>query len=217
MEPTLIWSLAEDGNVICTENTYTAVGKRVFDILFSGLVCVCVLSWLIPVIGAMILVDSGGPVLFIQRRSGRRGQPFPCFKFRTMYHAPQAPFKQATQFDERVTPIGSFLRRTNLDEMPQFLNVLLGHMSMVGPRPHAIVHDVQYWSVQAYRKRYAVRPGITGLAQVQGARGETSHDRLMMQRVRYDHFYMRNQSFLHDVQICWKTLKSMVRRNVNAW
>lgn len=129
-----------------------------------------------------------------------------------------AGFKQASRNDQRVTRIGKFLRKSNLDEMPQFLNVLAGHMSIVGPRPHALPHDAQYWhTMPGYRERYAVRPGITGLAQVRGARGETNEAYKMRMRVQYDSLYIRRQSIQLDAKICWWTVKAAFNGNKNAW
>ncbi|UFH53085.1 sugar transferase [Spirosoma sp. KNUC1025] len=207
-------------DLLGTERTiYSLIGKRILDLLISGFVFVFVLSWLFPVIGALILTESPGPILFIQPRSGRKGKSFPCLKFRTMRNAssPQADFQQTARGDKRVTAIGSFLRRTNLDEVPQFINVLLGHMSIVGPRPHAVQHDALHWASPSYRQRYVVKPGITGLAQIRGARGATDTAQKMNQRVRYDHFYIPRQSFWFDMKICYKTLMLMVKGDTNAW
>ncbi|GAB3264688.1 hypothetical protein GCM10027347_31910 [Larkinella harenae] len=135
-----------------------------------------------------------------------------------MTHNPDAPFKQASRNDKRVTPVGRFLRKTNLDEMPQFLNVLIGDMSIVGPRPHAIQHSAKYWNTMPeYRKRYRVKPGITGLAQVSGYRGEIDHIMQMRHRVKYDRFYCRKKSVQFDMWICWMTIKAMLGGNENVW
>ncbi|GAB4043929.1 hypothetical protein GCM10028810_08100 [Spirosoma litoris] len=135
-----------------------------------------------------------------------------------MTYKPENEFRQATKNDNRVTPLGRFLRKTNLDEMPQFLNVLLGEMSVVGPRPHALQHSAQFWnSMPEYRKRYRVKPGITGLAQVRGCRGETEILMKMQHRVRYDRFYNRKKSAGLDIWICWLTIKAMITGNKNAW
>ncbi|MBC3787153.1 lipopolysaccharide/colanic/teichoic acid biosynthesis glycosyltransferase [Spirosoma sp. LMG 31448] len=127
-------------------------------------------------------------------------------------------FKQAVPNDKRVTNIGRFLRKTNLDEIPQFFNVLVGDMSIVGPRPHAIEHDANYWFILPdFEKRYTVLPGITGLAQVRGARGVTDDQKVKMQhRLRYDLFYIKKYTLLHDIQICWWTLKSTLKGDKNA-
>lgn len=200
------------------ETRYTKSGKRLFDLVIACLVCILVLSWLIPLIGIAIYSTSSGPILFIQGRTGRRGRTFRCYKFRTMYHGNTQPFTQASRNDPRITPLGRYLRRTNLDEMPQFLNVLLGDMSLVGPRPHAIEHDNQYWSsIDNYHFRYTVRPGISGIAQIRGARGETSELIRMRHRLRYDLHYMKRQSLSLDIWICWVTLKQMVMGTLKAW
>ncbi|WP_083422030.1 sugar transferase [Arsenicibacter rosenii] len=191
--------------------------KRLFDLLFSLLVIVFMLSWMIPLAGLMIRLTSAGPVIFVQLRSGRNGQPFRCLKFRTMYYDKQAHFSQAVRNDPRVTWIGSFLRRTNLDEMPQFINVLLGQMSIVGPRPHAVNHDAQFWfRLKNYPLRYQVTPGITGLAQVRGNRGLTSQLIEMEHRVRYDRFYISRRSLWFDLRICAWTVKKMLAGDKKA-
>ncbi len=132
-------------------------------------------------------------------------------------HTPKGEFRQTSRDDARVTPIGRFLRKTNLDEMPQFLNVLIGDMTIVGPRPHAVWHDAQHWASAAYRERYWMRPGITGLAQIRGARGEVGETQKMGHRIRYDHFYISRQSFLLDIKIVLYTLKLTFKGDINAW
>jgi putative colanic acid biosynthesis UDP-glucose lipid carrier transferase len=135
-----------------------------------------------------------------------------------MVYSQQATFQQATRHDLRITRLGRFLRRTNLDEMPQFLNVLIGHMSVVGPRPHPLALDDLHWdSLPGYRHRYVVRPGITGLAQSRGARGETDEPYKMRIRVRYDQLYIQRQSTRLDAKICWWTVWAALRGNKNAW
>lgn len=192
--------------------------KRSFDLVVAGLVTVSVLIWLIPLFALLIRLTSAGPALFVQVRSGRNGRVFPCLKFRTMTYDRGAQFRQATRNDARVTRIGRFLRRTNLDELPQFLNVLAGHMSVVGPRPHPLPLDARHWdTLPGYRERYSVRPGITGLAQARGARGETDELYKMKIRVRYDHLYIRRQSARLDAKICWWTVKAAILGNKNAW
>lgn len=200
------------------QNWYTLYGKRIFDFVVSLFVCAFVLSWMIPLLSLCIRFSSPGPGLFIQVRTGRKGRVFYCLKFRTMYFEKNSAFSQAKQGDPRVTKLGLFLRRTNLDEMPQFLNVLLGDMSLVGPRPHAIQHDGQYWNlIETYPHRYSIRPGITGLAQVRGARGETTDIIRMRHRVKYDLHYIKRQSLLIDIKLCWLTVKPMIKGKVNAW
>jgi len=194
------------------QTTYTQYGKRIFDVSVSLLVTVSILIWLIPVLALLIRATSPGPALFIQSRTGRNGRVFRCFKLRTMYHQKNPVFSQATVNDPRITPLGGLLRRTNLDEMPQFLNVLIGDMSVVGPRPHATQDDNQYWfDLTNYAHRYAIRPGITGLAQVRGARGETDKLIKMKHRLRYDLHYIKRQSLAFDLMLCWLTIKSMLQ------
>lgn len=192
--------------------------KRLFDILASLLVVVLVLSWLVPLVSLLIHLTSPGPIFFRQRRTGRYGRRFYCLKFRTMVHDPGSEFQQAIHGDLRVTPLGRVLRKTNLDEMPQFINVLRGEMSIVGPRPHAVLHDAQLWhQLSNYSARYAVRPGITGLAQVRGQRGLASELRQMACRLRYDRFYITHQSMWLDLKICWWTCLSMITGDTNAF
>ncbi|GAB4012818.1 hypothetical protein GCM10028808_30150 [Spirosoma migulaei] len=191
--------------------------KRVFDLLVASIVTVSILIWLIPLLSLLIKLSSKGPALFVQMRTGRNGRTFPCLKFRTMAYESNPTFLQATQNDRRVTRLGRFLRKSNLDEMPQFLNVLAGHMSVVGPRPHPLQLDAEHWdSLPGYRERYTVRPGITGLAQARGARGETNELYKMKIRVRYDHLYIRRQSTRLDAKICWWTVKAAMNGNKNA-
>ncbi|GAB3641410.1 sugar transferase [Spirosoma arcticum] len=192
--------------------------KRVFDIMVAGLVTLSILIWLVPLLVLLIKATSPGPALFVQQRTGRNGRVFPCLKFRTMTYEKDAQFRQATRNDLRVTRLGRFLRKTSLDEMPQFFNVLAGHMSVVGPRPHPLPLDAKHWDTLAgYRERYTVRPGITGLAQARGARGETEELYKMKIRVRYDRLYIRRQSSRLDVRICWWTVKAAVRGNKQVW
>lgn len=191
--------------------------KRGFDVCFALLIIIIILSWLIPLIGLLIRIESPGPILYIQKRTGYRGRWFFCLKFRTMTHNPKARFQQATKNDKRITDLGHFLRKTSLDEMPQFLNVLIGDMSIVGPRPHALQHSAQFWNTMPeYRKRYRVKPGITGLAQIRGCRGETDQLIKMQHRIKYDRFYNRHRSFRMDIWICWLTVKAMLNGDGEA-
>lgn len=205
-------------NPFATRRMLNAVKKRAFDLLVSTVVTLSVLIWLIPLVSLLIKLTSPGPVLFVQLRTGRNGKPFWCLKFRTMNYVRNAEFEQATLNDSRITRLGHFLRRSNLDEMPQFLNVLAGNMSVVGPRPHPLPLDAEYWEVMPrYRERYAVKPGITGLAQSRGARGATKGVNEMKHRVAYDHLYIRRQSSRLDAKICWWTVKAAIQGNKNAW
>lgn len=193
--------------------------KRGFDILFSLTVIVFVLSWLMPIIAILIKLSSKGPVFFVQERSGIRNKSFKCFKFRSMRTEKNAEFKQATKNDSRVTKIGAFIRKTSLDELPQFFNVLIGNMSIVGPRPHPLKLTEEYsQKVDKYMVRHLVKPGITGLSQVMGYRGETQHDLyLMKMRVRMDRFYIDNWSFYLDLKVVWATVFMMFKKDDKAY
>ena len=193
--------------------------KRGFDVIFSLIVIVFVLSWLVPIIALLVKLSSPGPIFFIQERSGIRNKPFRCFKFRSMRTDNNTEFKQATKNDARVTKIGAFLRKTSLDELPQFFNVLIGNMSIVGPRPHPLKLTEEYsQKVDKYMVRHLVKPGITGLSQVMGYRGETQHDLyLMKMRVRMDRFYIDNWSFYLDLKVVWATILLMFRKDNNAY
>jgi len=199
-------------------NSLNRFVKRSFDILFSSLVLVLIFSWLVPLIGLIIKIDSPGPVFFLQKRSGRNGKRFVCYKFRTMKYRKEAGFQQATRNDPRVTRVGKFLRKSNLDELPQFINVFLGNMTVVGPRPHPIPLDDKFKTlIEKYMVRHFVKPGVTGLAQVKGYRGETKDVRQMINRVRMDVFYIENWSFLLDLKIIFLTVFSMLRGDKNAF
>jgi lipopolysaccharide/colanic/teichoic acid biosynthesis glycosyltransferase len=192
--------------------------KRIFDILFSSLVIITVLSWLFPLIGLLIKWESKGPILFIQKRHGRGNKFFPCWKFRTMVVNNEADSKQATKNDARITKVGAFLRKTSLDEVPQFFNVFLGNMSVVGPRPHPIKLNEEYSpKIDRFIQRHAVKPGVTGLAQAKGYRGETSLFSDMYGRVKLDRFYVRKWSLFFDVQIIFLTIYSIIWKNENAY
>ncbi len=211
-------SLERDRELTGQGHATTLIAKRVFDIVMATAVALLILTWLIPLLALLIKLTSKGPALFVQVRSGLNGEQFKCLKFRTMAHNPDAQFQQASKNDYRVTPVGRILRKTNLDEVPQFLNVLAGQMSLVGPRPHPLPLDAKYWdTMPRYAERYNVKPGITGLAQVRGARGETAHLGQMRNRVRYDHLYIQRQSLMLDIRICWWTIKAALHGNPNAW
>ena len=192
--------------------------KRSFDILFSSLVILLLYPWLYLVIGLLIKLSSPGPVLFKQKRTGLYGKDFDCYKFRTMRVNKEADELQATRNDPRTTPIGAFLRRTNLDEIPQFVNVLKGDMSVVGPRPHMLKHTEQYSQlIDKYMVRHLVKPGITGWAQITGYRGETKTLEQMEGRVKRDVWYIENWSFFLDLKIIYVTVINMFRGEKNAY
>lgn len=183
--------------------------KRAFDIAAASAILLAAMPLLL-LVAALIRLDSPGPVLFRQRRYGFNRQPFRIFKFRTMTVTDDGPvIVQATRDDPRITRLGRFLRRTNLDELPQLLNVLAGDMSLVGPRPHALAHDHEFErKIARYARRHNMKPGITGWAQVNGLRGETDTDEKMEQRVAFDHWYIDNWSFGLDIAILLRTVLS---------
>lgn len=180
--------------------------KRLFDILASSLMIILLIPvWIILTIA--ICITSPGGAFFFQERTGYKGRTFLLIKFRTMYPNKEADTLQATRNDSRVTPIGNFLRRSSLDELPQLFNVLKGDMSLVGPRPHMLKHTEMYSSkIPNYMDRHIVRPGLTGYAQIQGYRGETPELILMEKRVAADLKYIEEFSLLLDIKILWKTL-----------
>lgn len=192
--------------------------KRIIDITIALLVCALVFPWLFPIIMVLIKLDSKGPVFFKQKRVGFLEEIFHCYKFRTMYVNDTADTRQAVRNDPRVTRVGKFLRNTGLDELPQFINVLLGHMSIVGPRPHMLKDSQEFSEVVAdYKFRHLVRPGITGMAQVRGYRGQATTFQSIFRRYQWDAFYVRNTSPLLDLRIISETgllmLKSVFQKD----
>jgi len=191
--------------------------KRVVDIFFSFLILVFVLSWMFPIIAILVKLSSPGPVLFIHERYGVRNRKFKCYKFRTLDHQETADkFRPILKQDPRVTSIGKFLRKTNIDELPQFVNVLKGDMSIVGPRPHAVTFDVEYAKIfEDIKMRYKVRPGITGWAQINGLRGdvenEEENNKRTRERMKYDLWYIENWSLKLDFQIILITVWHMLK------
>ncbi len=195
--------------------------KRVIDLFVSVSLFLTVFWWLWPLIAVLIKIDSRGPVFFRQERWGEGGRPFICYKFRTMRADSSdldenGKFNQARKDDPRLTRIGRILRRTNLDELPQFINVLKNEMSVIGPRPHASVQNIEYeQKIDLYNLRHSVKPGITGWAQVNGLRGETKETQAMARRVEYDLWYIENWSLWLDIQLCFKTLAVIFKRRKN--
>lgn len=191
--------------------------KRVFDIGFSLLIVVFILSWLIPIVALIIKIESSGPIFFKQGRPGLNEDEFYCYKFRSMQINNKTE-ESVTKNDPRVTKFGAFIRKTSIDEMPQFFNVLLGDMSIVGPRPHLWLHNNEYQTkIKKYNIRLIVKPGITGLAQVKGFRGEIETDTEMENRIKFDIFYIENWSLLLDVKIILMTIINMVRGQEKAY
>ncbi len=194
----------KDENIARIRNRFL---KRIFDIVFSLLVIIFILSWLFPLLSLLIKLESRGPALFSQKRVGHKNNQFLCHKFRSMIVHEDKEVKQATKGDSRITKIGAFMRRTNLDEMPQFFNVLKGNMTVVGPRPHAVSHDIQFQDeLKEYILRHYTKPGITGWAQVNGFRGPTDTKEAIEGRTKYDIWYLRNWSFFLDIKIIFLTL-----------
>jgi putative colanic acid biosynthesis UDP-glucose lipid carrier transferase len=200
------------------ENYINRIVKRSFDFCFSALVFSLILWWLIPLIALIVKLSSKGPVFFIQDRSGLKNQVFRVYKFRTMYMNDEANEKQAQKGDARITPIGSILRKTNLDEIPQFLNVFLGHMSVIGPRPHMLKHTEEYaQTIDKFMVRHFVKPGITGWAQVNGFRGEIKDHQDLENRVLADVWYIENWSLLLDLRIILLTVFNMIKGEEKAY
>lgn len=196
--------------------------KRVFDIFFSVIVMITLFTWLFPILALLVKISSKGPVFFVQKRIGFNGEIFNCFKFRTMYVTQKNLKYTPTSYeDPRITRLGRFLRKTNLDELPQFINVLLGDMSIVGPRPHAIAFHNKYSSfIKDIDRRHLVKPGITGLAQINGYRGDVNdpeeNKTRTMKRIEYDLEYIKTWSFKSDLNIVNKTCLQMILNKTNG-
>ena len=194
------------------DNQYNALIKRMFDLLFTIVVSILLFSWLFPILAIAVKLSSPGSVFFKQKRSGINNKGFNCYKFRSMRQNADADLKQATQNDPRITKVGAFLRKTSLDELPQFINVLKGQMSIVGPRPHMLKHTEEYSSlVGSFMNRHAIKPGITGLAQIKGFRGEIDDFTLLQNRVRLDRFYVNNWTSFFDLKIVFLTVFTLFK------
>lgn len=200
------------------EDVANRLRKRLYDLIISSLIIILILSWMIPIIGLLIWIESKGPIFFIQRRSGKDNKPFNCIKFRSMRVNKESHTLQASRDDPRITKIGGFLRRTSLDEFPQFLNVFMGQMSIVGPRPHMLKHTSDYSAViSKYMVRQFLKPGITGWAQVNGFRGETRTIWEMEKRVEYDIWYMENWSLWLDTRIIFLTAYKLFTGDIRGY
>lgn len=192
--------------------------KRCLDVTVSLIFLTTVFPIILLLVSVITECTMPGPVFFVQKRTGLKGKTFYCFKFRSMKINAEADTRQASQNDDRVTRWGQFLRKSNLDETPQFINVLLGNMSIVGPRPHMLKHTEMYSElIDNYMLRHLVKPGITGWSQVNGFRGETQRLILMMNRVKYDLWYIEHWSFTMDLFIIWKTVTNMIKGEKNAY
>jgi putative colanic acid biosynthesis UDP-glucose lipid carrier transferase len=186
--------------------------KRTIDIIFSVLITVLILSWLMPILAILIKIDSRGPIFFRQKRTGYKGKTFNCFKLRTMQVNKAANDLQASLNDPRITRMGKFLRMSNLDELPQFINVVLGDMSIVGPRPHMLKDSEAFSEIfPGYYNRYLVKPGITGLAQINGFRGPTPSTRSIYKRLQWDLYYVEHATIGMDIRIILLTALETVR------
>lgn len=205
------------------EDSYNQFVKRIFDVIFSLLMLLFVCSWLFPIIAVCIKVNSKGPIFFKQERWGKRNKRFSCYKFRSMYTDrcdldKQDKFRQAKKNDDRITAVGRFLRKTSLDEFPQFFNVLIGNMSVVGPRPHAsLMNKESVETINKYLVRHQTKPGITGWAQVNGLRGESSEIGLLQARVAHDIWYIEHWTFLLDLKIIFMTFWNMIVGDKQAY
>ena len=198
--------------------------KRLFDFVFSSVVLILVCSWLFPIIALAIKIDSPGPVFFVQERWGRKNRKIKCYKFRSMCVSSKdidengSKYQQARKNDPRITRLGTILRKTSLDEFPQFLNVFFGDMSVVGPRPHPIQLNIESKKIiDQYLVRHLIKPGITGWAQVNGFRGQTSDPLLMKARVNYDIWYIENWNLLLDIKIIFLTFWKILAGDKNAF
>ena len=197
---------------------YSNLIKRIFDVLFSSMIILFILSWLIPIVFILMKIDSKGPLFFKQQRHGVNRDIFWCYKFRSMTKSTTSDTQMATKNDVRVTRLGRILRNTSIDELPQFFNVLMGDMSVVGPRPHMVVHTQQYESsIDKYLVRHFLKPGITGLAQIQGCRGEIVNRSDIVNRVRYDIFYMEKWSLALDAKIVFLTVYNALKGEERAY
>ena len=203
---------------ILQEESFNKVIKRVFDIIFSSIIIVTVLSWLVPIMAIIIKLDSKGPLFFIQKRNGLNFKDFNCYKFRSMKLNDTSDMELTFKNDTRITKIGKFIRKTSIDELPQFFNVFFGEMSVVGPRPHMIsVTNIYAAKVDKFMVRHFVKPGITGLAQTKGFRGEVETDEDIINRVKYDIFYIENWSLLLDIKIIIITIYNTLKGDDKAY
>ncbi|MBN9484496.1 MAG: hypothetical protein BGO70_03895 [Bacteroidetes bacterium 43-93] len=199
-------------------SSYYAFVKRAMDIMVSLTFIALVMSWVYPIVALLIKLTSKGPVFFIQKRTGYKGIEFDCFKFRTMYINADADTKQATTGDKRITTVGKFLRLTHLDETPQFFNVLLGDMSIVGPRPHMLYHTHYYAQfIPYYNLRHEAVPGMTGMAQIKGYIGEITVERELRKRVQWDVYYLKNRSIGLDIKIIFTTFAQVIGKALGSF
>lgn len=192
--------------------------KRTFDILVSGIFICLIFPFIYIIVGLLIKGTSKGPIIFKQKRNGLHGKEFWIYKFRSMRENEESDEQQATKEDARKTKIGNFMRRTNIDEIPQFLNVFLGDMSIVGPRPHMVKHTEEYSKqVDNFMIRHWVKPGITGWSQVTGLRGEIKNTDQIAKRVEGDIWYIEHWSFALDIRIIFMTIVNIIKGEKEAY
>ena len=215
---------AREQALVPLDRPINRIVKRSFDLLLTGILFVLVLWWFIPLVGLIIKLDSKGPMLFIQPRNGEGNKPFGCYKFRTMTATETIEATKAEKNDPRITRVGFFLRRSSIDEIPQLINVLLGQMSLIGPRPHAVKHNQDFGKMladtpfgQNIIARHYIKPGITGLAQCMGYRGSITSVEDIANRVNLDRYYIERWTFWLDIKIVFLTVVSLVRGNENAY
>lgn len=200
------------------DETANKIIKRLFDIVFSLFIIIGILSWLTPILAIFIKLESKGSVFFKQRRNGLNYKEFYCYKFRSMEINDIADLHQVSKNDPRITKVGKFIRKTSMDELPQFFNVLLGDMSVVGPRPHMVSHTEMYARrIDKFMVRHFIKPGITGLAQTKGFRGEVETDKDIIYRVKFDIFYLENWSILLDIKIIFLTVINAIKGEEKAY
>ena len=193
------------------KNSYWGASKRMFDIFVSGFVTLFVLSWVYPLLFILIKMESKGPVIFKQKRNGLDNKSFDCYKFRSMTLNDYSDTVPAIREDPRITKIGNFIRKCSIDELPQFINVLKGDMTVVGPRPHMLSETDDFMKIcDDFYKRHEVKPGITGLAQINNCRGAINTYSDLSNRIKYDLFYIRNASMAYDLKIIYKTAIKMI-------
>ena len=203
---------------ILQEERFNKFVKRIFDLVFSSFIIIAILSWLVPIMAILIKWESKGPVFFVQKRNGLNYKKFNCYKFRSMAINDTADLELSSKNDVRITRIGKFIRKTSIDELPQFFNVFFGEMSVVGPRPHMVsVANIYAAKVDKFMVRHFVKPGITGLAQTKGFRGEVETDEDIINRVKYDIFYIENWSILLDIEIIFKTIFNTLKGDDKAY
>ena len=193
------------------QNSYWGASKRIFDIAASLFVVVFMLSWVYPLLLILIKRESKGPIIFKQKRNGLDQEPFDCYKFRSMTLNDYADTVPTIHNDPRITRVGCFIRKYSIDELPQFINVLKGDMTVVGPRPHMLSETDDFVKISAdFYKRHHVKPGITGLAQINNCRGEINNYNDLSNRIKYDLFYIKNASMVYDIKIIYWTFIKMI-------